>query len=99
MLIFEWDENKNQSNFIKHGVSFVEASEVFFDENAIIIDDPDHSQEERREIIIGMSLQNNVIVVCHCCYDDGDDENERIRIISARKATDRETDMYKWRLN
>ena len=50
---FEWNENKNTSNKKKHGISFEEAQTVFFDENALLIDDPDHSEEEDRFILLG----------------------------------------------
>lgn len=54
-MTFEWDENKNAINKRKHGVDFLEASSVFFDDNAIMFDDPDHSEEEERFLLIGMS--------------------------------------------
>jgi uncharacterized protein len=74
----------------KHGVSFDEAKSVFFDEHARIIDDPDHSVREERFIVIGMSILAKVIVVCHCLRD----HEHVIRIISARRATQRETNFY-----
>jgi len=89
---FEWDENKNKNktNFIKHGITFEEARTVFYDENAILFDDPEHSSEEERFIILGFSLTNKLCIVCHC-YRDAE---ETIRLISARKATKKETDTY-----
>ena len=87
---FEWDENKNSSNQKKHGVSFEEAQTVFYDENALLIDDPDHSQEEERFILLGFSHMANMLVVCHC-YRQSDSV---IRIISARKATKNEERAY-----
>ena len=87
---FEWDENKNKINQEKHKVSFEEASTVFYDETALVIDDPDHSLEEERFIILGLSLAANLLVVCHC-YRGAD---EIIRIISARKATKTESKQY-----
>lgn len=87
---FEWDENKNQINIKKHGVSFSEASSVFFDENAILFDDPDHSEDEERFILIGISEKSNLCVVCHCYRAS----ETIIRIISARKATKKETIDY-----
>ena len=66
MLSFEWDENKNRSNQAKHNVSFEEAQTVFYDERALVIDDPEHSEEEERFIILGMSAKANLLVVCHC---------------------------------
>lgn len=83
---FEWDEAKNRKNTRKHGVSFQEAHTVFFDENAIKFFDPDHSQEEERFIMLGMSAKLRVLVVCHCFRKN----DTVIRIISARKALKRE---------
>ena len=87
---FEWDENKNEINKKKHNISFEEARTVFYDENALLIDDPEHSQEEERFIILGLSKRANLLVVCHC-YRASDTV---IRIISARKATKNETKQY-----
>lgn len=89
-MTFEWDENKNAINKRKHGVDFMEASSVFFDDNAIMFDDPDHSGEEERFLLIGMSRTLKVLTVCHC-YRSSD---EVIRLISARQATKTETDFY-----
>ncbi len=80
---FEWDENKNRANQRKHKVSFDEAKTVFYDENARLIPDPDHPENEERFIIMGMSSNLHMLVVVHC-YKEND---EVIRIISARKAT------------
>ncbi len=88
---FEWDEKKASTNLKKHGVSFEEARTVFFDERARLIDDPDHSYEEERFIILGLSSSLRVVVVCHCYRDTGN----VIRIISARKATTTESKFYK----
>ena len=87
---FEWDENKNKINQKKHKVSFEEASSVFYDMEARVIDDPEHSEEEDRFIILGLSKKANLLVVCHC-YRASDTV---IRIISARKATTNETRQY-----
>lgn len=87
---FEWDENKNRINKKKHHISFEEAKSVFEDVEALIIDDPDHSQEEERFIILGFSNRANLLVVCHC-YRANDSV---IRLISARKATRRESEQY-----
>ena len=87
---FEWDENKNQANIEKHGISFLEASTVFYDENAVLFDDPDHSESEDRFLIIGFSQKARICIVSHC-YRGNDDV---IRIISARKATKRESEAY-----
>lgn len=60
---YEWDEKKNKSNQTKHKISFEEAQTVFYDERALVIDDPEHSQEEERFIILGMSFKANLLVV------------------------------------
>lgn len=64
--LFEWDQNKNILNQKKHNISFEEARTVFLDDNALLIDDPDHSQEEDRFILLGFSLRAKLLVVCHC---------------------------------
>ncbi len=87
---FEWDENKNTINKKKHKISFEEAKTVFYDEEALVIDDPEHSQKERF-IILGLSNQANLLVVCHCLRAS----ETVIRIISARKATRTETQQYR----
>jgi uncharacterized protein len=87
---FEWDENKSRENQRKHKVAFDEAQTVFVDENAIRFFDPDHSAEEDRFIMLGMSFILRVLVVCHC-YRENDSV---IRIISARKADKREQASY-----
>ena len=87
---FEWDPNKNEINKRKHGISFEEAQTVFFDECAILFDDPDHSETEDRFIILGLSQRERLCIVSHC-YRGAD---EIIRIISARKATKTETNFY-----
>ncbi len=89
---FRWDENKNQINKKKHGIDFEEAKTVFYDDNAILFDDPKHSMEEERFLIIGISEHENLCIVSHC-YRSGDNI---IRIISARKATKKETRKYNW---
>ncbi|MGP1586243.1 MAG: BrnT family toxin [Schwartzia sp. (in: firmicutes)] len=87
---FEWDEAKNQLNQRKHGISFEEVQSVFEDVYAILFDDPDHSQEEDRFLMIGRSERKGICIVSHCYRG----ENERIRIISARKATKYERKFY-----
>ncbi len=87
---FEWDENKNTINQKKHKISFGEATTVFYDDNALVIDDPDHSEHEERFIILGTSTKANLLVVCHCCRSS----ESIIRIISARKATKPESEQY-----
>ena len=90
IIQFEWDEIKNRINKRKHKISFEEAETVFYDENAILIPDPDHSEQEERFIILGFSLQARLLIVCHC-YRGQDDI---IRIISARKANNEEMLQY-----
>ncbi|MDP8237310.1 MAG: BrnT family toxin [Candidatus Erginobacter occultus] len=87
---FEWDERKNRENRRKHKISFEEAQTVFLDENAIRYFDPDHSGDEDRFLMLGMSFTLRVLVVCHCCRED----DAVIRIISARKADKRERADY-----
>ena len=87
---FEWNERKNTENKRKHKVSFEEAQTVFLDENAIRFFDPDHSKDEDRFIMLGMSFILRVLVVCHCYRED----DSVIRIISARKADKREQSDY-----
>jgi len=88
-LNFEWDEQKNISNQKKHAVSFEEAVSVFDDERARLISDPDHSDEEDRFILLGMSSRYRLLTICHC--ERGAD---MIRIISARKADRFERKQY-----
>jgi uncharacterized DUF497 family protein len=91
---FEWDEAKSRGNKRKHGVSFEEAQTVFLDENAVRFSDPDHSADEDRFLMLGISFQLRVLVVCHC-FRAGD---AVIRIISARKANQKEEAAYwSWR--
>ena len=90
MLSFEWDENKNLINKKKHNISFEEARTVFYDEHALLIDDPDHSETEERFIILGNSYAANLLVVCHCYRES----ETVIRIISARRATRNESKQY-----
>jgi uncharacterized DUF497 family protein len=90
---FEWDENKNRTNRNKHKVSFEEAKTVFYDENARLIRDPDHSSEEDKFVILGLSSNLKLLVVVHCYRTDKD----IIRIISARKATKTEKQLYERR--
>ena len=87
---FEWDGQKNRENKRKHKVSFEEAQTVFLDENAIRFFDPDHSQDEDRFLMLGMSFKLHVLVVCHCYRQ----EDSVIRIISARKANKQEQSDY-----
>ena len=87
---FEWDNNKNTINKKKHKVSFEEASTVFYDEEALMIPDPEHSYEEERFIILGQSTNSNLLVVCHCYRAS----ETVIRLISARKASKKEINKY-----
>jgi len=89
-LHFEWDPRKAAVNFKKHGVSFEEAKSAFLDERAKLIDDPDHSEDEDRFVLLGLSSALRILVVCHCYRSDAG----AIRIISARKATARERKSY-----
>ena len=86
-LSFEWDERKSAANAKKHGVSFEEAKSVFGDERAKLIDDPDHSDDEDRFVLLGLSGALRLLLVCHCYCGDGN----VIRIISARKASAKES--------
>jgi uncharacterized DUF497 family protein len=94
-LRFEWDERKSKSNRRKHGVSFEEAQTAFSDEHGLLIDDPEHSDDEDRFVLLGMSAALRILVVCHCYRGDGD----VIRIVSARKADRQEQADYseRWR--
>jgi uncharacterized DUF497 family protein len=87
---FAWDEAKARDNLRKHGVSFEEAATVFADENARLKHDPEHSQSEDRFILLGYSVNMRMLVVCHV-YREND---EVIRLISARKATRNEQRQY-----
>ena len=89
-LRFEWDEKKYNLNQRKHGISFLEAQTVFSDENGLLLDDPDHSLEEERYIILGMGFKLRLLVISHTYRK----EDLIIRIISARKATRMEHRQY-----
>ena len=91
---FEWDESKSQSNLKKHGVSFDEAKTVFSDELGRLMPDPDHSTNEERFILLGISSYMRLLTVCHC-----ERVNGQIRIISARKATIHERKQYEGYVN
>lgn len=93
-IYFEWDNRKKTENKKKHGISFEEAQTVFVDENALLIHDPDHSHEEDRFLLLGLSSKFRVLLVCHCYRKSAD----VIRIISARKATRKEEKQYWKRL-
>lgn len=87
---FSWDPDKAKINEKKHGVSFEEAATIFYDDNARFDHDPDHSQDEDRFILLGMSVKFRILVVCHCYRSD----DAEIRVISARKATKKEREQY-----
>lgn len=91
MTRFTWDPFKGLKNEEKHGVSFEEAKSVFYNEYAIQFFDEEHSGHEDRFLMLGLSNETRVLMVCHCERDDG----ETIRIISARKATTKERKHYK----
>jgi uncharacterized DUF497 family protein len=80
-VTFEWDARKATANFKKHGLTFEDASSVFFDPLAITYPDPDHSLDERREVTLGYTMKKDMVFVSHC------ERGERIRIIGARPAT------------
>lgn len=89
-LQFEWDPAKNTINLRKHKVSFEEAATVFLDENALLIEDPDHSLDEDRFILMGLSSSLRILLVCHCYKP----KVGLIRLISARKADRQECQDY-----
>ena len=89
-ISFEWDEEKNRKNIKKHNISFEEAATVFYDEDAVVFDDPDHSIDENRFLILGISKTDRLCIVSHC-YKDGEG---LIRIISARLAVKKEKEFY-----
>jgi len=90
MMRFDWDPAKATSNKKKHGVSFDEAQTVFYDEFALQFYDDEHSSHEERFLMLGMSSETRLLLVCHCERASG----EVIRIISARKATQSESKFY-----
>jgi len=90
MLRFDWDERKNKANRTKHGVWFEEAQSVFSDPQSRVFHDPEHSEEEERFILLGLSSAARVLVVIHC-YRESDFV---VRIISARKAIKKEVRFY-----
>lgn len=90
---FAWDRRKARSNLVKHGVSFEEAQTVFLDDSARLIYDPDHSEEEERFVLLGYSFRTRCLIVSHCHLES----DSVIRLISARRATAQEEEVY-WRL-
>lgn len=89
-LRFEWDVQKAAANYAKHGISFDEGATAFTDEEGLLLDDPDHSVEEDRFVLLGLSAQLRLLVVVHC-YREADSV---IRLISARKANPIERHQY-----
>jgi uncharacterized protein len=87
---FTWDPLKNSENVKKHHISFDEAKSVFYDDNARVVHDPDHSNDEDRFIIIGLSITLRILIVSHRYRE----RENVIRIISARKANNRERKQY-----
>lgn len=90
MLRFAWDERKNRANRAKHGVWFEEAQSAFHDPHARMFYDPEHSEEEDRFLLLGMSSAERVLVVVHCYRES----ESLVRIISAREATKKEVRAY-----
>ena len=89
-IAFAWDDRKAAANRAKHGVSFEEAQTTFLDENARLIDDPDHSEFEARFVLLGYSFSARCLMVSHCYRESG----SVIRLISARRATKKEERQY-----
>jgi len=87
---FEWDPRKSRANKAKHGVSFEEARTAFLDESARVVADQEHSEDEDRFVLLGLSIQLRVLVVCHCYRKS----EQVIRIISARRADPSEQREY-----
>jgi len=92
-LRFDWDARKSAANKRKHGVSFEEARTVFYDDRALLIEDPDKNDEEDRFVLLGISAALRMLVVCHCYRE----KDSLIRIISARKANRKEREDYEKR--
>jgi uncharacterized DUF497 family protein len=92
-LEFVWDPRKARENVRKHGVEFEEAQTVFLDDYALLLGDPDHSDDEDRFVLLGVSSRLRLLVACHCYRE----ENDVIRLISARKADQEEQKTYERR--
>jgi uncharacterized DUF497 family protein len=91
---YEWDPNKARINEQKHGTTFGRAATVFLDPGALTIFDSEHSENEERWITLGLDASGALLVVCHT-FDAAQDDEFRVRIISARKATAVEARQYR----
>lgn len=89
-ITFSWDAKKAGQNLKKHRISFEEASTVFYDEKATEFFDPEHSKGEKRFLMLGLSWRLRILVVCYCLRKQGSE----MRIISARRATKKERQVY-----
>ena len=87
-LLFEWDPRKDAANQLKHGVSFQTAAVAFQDPLAALHDDPEHSDDERREILVGHDALGRLLLVAFT------ERQGKIRIVTARRATKRERQAY-----
>ncbi len=94
-LRFDWDPGKASANLRKHGISFEDAETVFADEDALLLDDPAHSDDEDRAVLLGLGAKFRIVVVCHTLRDTG----RTVRIISSRRATRREREQYQEQVN
>jgi uncharacterized DUF497 family protein len=90
MIKLQWNDDNAVSNLKKHGITFEEAKSIFYDEYAVQFFDHDNTESEDRFLMLGLSNNSRILVVCHCERDEGNS----IRIISARKATSRECKHY-----
>ncbi len=90
MVEFEWNPAKNKANLKRHGVSFEEAKSVFYDDYAVQFYDENHSEQEDRFLLLGISNRSKLLMIVHCERDNGN----KIRLISARKATSNESTYY-----
>jgi uncharacterized protein len=90
MIRFDWDETKNRANRKKHGIWFEEAKSAFRDPHALLFSDPEHSENEERVFLLGVTSASRLVVVVHCYRKD----ESVIRIISARRATNKESAYY-----
>jgi uncharacterized DUF497 family protein len=89
-MAFEWSKEKERGNVAKHGISFRSAASVFLDWYGILVDDVEHSGNEERYLLLGMSMYDGLLIISHCY------RNDIVRIISARKAESQEREVYRW---